>query len=312
MLSAAGPALRARRRRIGGAYLPSRSRARQRARRAKLPVARVAALEALPGCTWLARDRLLLDALMRYAAQHGHTWMAQDTIDAQGFPLGQRVGDVLRAYASDCAHPKRLADELEAVPGWSWQGLDSRHLQALDAIRAFVAREGHALVPVRWREGDVALGLWVQQRRHEHRARRRRIAPALITFLEALPYWAWDLDGQPTQRFVALLAFARRHGNVDIPYRGREANGGLAYWVDQMRTRHAQGRLSGDATALLERIPGWSWSVADQPQAQAGVMDGGPADQTARWRPRVVAGSVGDDRQFAVMVNAQADPPSAA
>ena len=107
-----------------------------------------------------------------------------------------------------------------------------------------------------------------KQRRHQHRTGRYRIAPALPTFLEALPYWAWDLDGQPTQRFVALLAFARRHGNVDIPYRGREANGGLAYWVDQMRTRHAQGRLSGDATALLERIPGWSWSVAARPQAQ--------------------------------------------
>ena len=182
----------------------------------------------------------------------------------------------------------------------------------LDALRAFVAREGHALVPCAWREGDVPLGLWVQQRRHERRTGRRPTPPALAAFLEALPYWAWALDGQPTPRFVALLVFARQHGHVDIPYRGREASWGLAWWADQMRTRHAQGRLSGDATALLERIPGWSWSVADQPQAQAGVMDGGPADQTARWRPRVVAGSMGDDRQFAVMVNAQADPPSAA
>ena len=98
------------------------------------------------------------------------------------------------------------------------------------AFRAFVAREGHALVPGTSHEGDVPLGLWVQQRRHEHRTGRRRIAPALTTLLEALPYWAWDLDGQPTHRFDALLAFARQHGHVDIPYRGREANWGLG-WV---------------------------------------------------------------------------------
>ena len=160
----------------------------------------------------------------------------------------------------------------------------------LDALRAFVAREGHALVPGTWREGDVPLGLWVQQRRHQHRTGRHRIAPALPAILEALPYWSWDLDGQPSQRFVALLSFARQHGHVAIPRRGRLADVGLACWADQMRTRHAQGRLSGDATALLERIPGWSWSVAARPQAQVGVMDGGRAGQTARWRPRVVAG----------------------
>ena len=136
----------------------------------------------------------------------------------------------------------------------------------------------------------MPLGVWVQQRRHEHRTGRRRIAPALTTFLEALPYWAWDLDGQQTRRFVALLSFARQHGHVDIPRRGRLADAGLAYWVDQMRTRHGQGRLSGDATALLERIPGWRWSVAARPQAQAAVIDGGLENQTARWRPRVFAG----------------------
>ena len=87
----------------------------------------------------------------------------------------------------------------------------------LDALRAFVAREGHALVPGTWREGDVPLALWVQQRRHQHRTGRYRIAPALPAILEALPYWAWDLDGQPTRRFVALLAFAHQHGHVDVP-----------------------------------------------------------------------------------------------
>ena len=46
--------------------------------------------------------------------------MAQGYVDAQGFRLGQRVADVRRAYASDPAHPPRLAGELEAVPGWSW------------------------------------------------------------------------------------------------------------------------------------------------------------------------------------------------
>ena len=235
--------------------------------------------------------------------------MAQDYIDARGFPLGQRVGVLRRAYASDHAHPPRLAGELEALPGWSWQGVNSDHLPVLDALRAFVAREGHALVPGTWREGDVPLGLWVQQRRHEHRTGRRRIPPALAAFLEALPYWAWDLDGQPTHRFDALLAFARQHGHVDIPCRGREANWGLGWWADRMRTRHAQGRLSGDATALLERIPGWRWSVAARPHAQGGVMDGGRAGQTARRRPRVVAGSVDDDWPFAVMVHARADPP---
>ena len=148
---------------------------------------------------------MLLDALTRYAAQHGHTWMAHDYLDAQGFSLGQRVRDLRRAYASDHAHPPRLAGELEAVPGWSWQGLKSQHVPMLDALRAFVAREGHALVPGTWREGDVPLGLWEQQRRHEHRTGRRRIAPALTMLLEALPYWTWGLGGQPTRRFVALL-----------------------------------------------------------------------------------------------------------
>ncbi len=85
-----------------------------------LHVGEVAALEALPGWTWrpfAARDRLLLDSLTRYAARHGHTWMAHDYIDAQGFSLGQRVADMRCAYASNQTHPPRLAGELVAVPG---------------------------------------------------------------------------------------------------------------------------------------------------------------------------------------------------
>ena len=145
--------------------------------RARLPASRISALEAVPGWTWQAHHdhwERKLAALRSFAAREGHTRVPDGCVEA-GFRLGRWVAR--QRAQRDAMAPARIA-LLEAVPGWSWEA-DLRRAIAeahLVLLRAFAAREGHALVPKDHVEAGVPLGTAVARWRRS----RSKLALASI------------------------------------------------------------------------------------------------------------------------------------
>lgn len=93
----------------------------QRARRDKLPAARKARLEALPGWKWAAESPQWddwINLLKEFARQNGHTRVPQLFKTSDGFLLGRWVNS--RRSKRDRLSPEQQA-ELESLPGWVWR-----------------------------------------------------------------------------------------------------------------------------------------------------------------------------------------------
>jgi superfamily II DNA or RNA helicase len=164
---------------------------RQERRRGRLAPTRAARLETFPGWSWdTLKDQWIasISAIRAFAEREGHTRVPVTHREGT-LNLGLWVSTQRSKHRFGRLDPARVA-ELEAIPGWSWDTITDSVWQAnFAALRAFIAREGHAEVPVRYSEDGVALGTWVSRQRYARR--RGRMAPARVAELESLPGWTW-------------------------------------------------------------------------------------------------------------------------
>ena len=228
-------------------------------RRGLLNPARVAELEALPGWTWdpMADDWAAgLTALRTFVAREGHARVPAKHVDG-GFRLGNWVNKGRADRRRSRLDPERVA-QLEALPGWTWDPVADDWAAGVAALRAYVAREGHARVPTAAVDGVRRLGKWVSHRRNDRRL--GRLDPERCAQLEALPGWTWDATGDDwAAAFGALRAFVAREGHARVA--GGHIEGGirLGSWVlEQRRDRNRLG-LDPERAAHLEAFPGWTW-----------------------------------------------------
>jgi hypothetical protein len=130
----------------------------------------------------------------------------------------------------------------------------------LDALRRYVAREGHAQVPGGWTEDGYPLGSWCGTKRVAFKKGGLDLGRAAE--LEAMPGWTWSV---PESRFCrhlsALGAYRVRHGDCEPPPRHVEDGVQLGAWVGRIRELHRLGRLEDAQITALEAIPGWSWQA---------------------------------------------------
>src|SRR5437870_3913604 len=83
----------------------------------------------------------------------------------------------------------------------------------LDLLRSFVAREGHARVPIRHYEGGHALGARVVKTRTRYRA--GELSPERVRALERLPGWTWDAwQAHFDERLDLVREFAEERGHI--------------------------------------------------------------------------------------------------
>jgi hypothetical protein len=223
----------------------------------RLGAARAAQLEALPGWTWdpFADDWATgLAALRSFVAREGHARVPESQEEA-GVRLGLWVHN--QRHRGGRRDPGRAA-ELEALLGWTWDPFDDDWTAAMAALRAFVAREGHARVPQTHVEGHFRLGPWVAKRRSQHAA--HRLDPARVAELDAIPGWIWEARAdQWAESVAALHAFVAREGHARVPSNHVEGDLRLGSWVSSRRGDHKRGRLDPDHAAELEALPGWTW-----------------------------------------------------
>jgi len=225
---------------------------------------RVAALEGIDGWTWDPFDEDFkrgLDELRAFAATEGHARVPDKYRSASGFRLGGWVAGRRSARNKGALPPERVA-MLEAIPGWIWDARGDRFQRGLDALRSFIAREGHARVPQKYTTRDsFPLGTWVNARRAQHD--RGVLSPDRVTTLEALPGWTWDPLEDLFQRGLGeLRSFVAREGHARVPDGYTAPTGSaLGTWVGNRRAQRRSGVLSVDHVAMLEAIPGWTWRI---------------------------------------------------
>ncbi len=134
----------------------------------------------------------------------------------------------------------------------------------MELLRSFVAREGHARVPPRHREGGFALGRRVHRERHLYRS--GALPPERVRRLEQLPGWSWDPRETDFKAGLELLrAFARRHGHVRVPVDYEPGGIKLSKWLVHVRHYFRLGRLSKHRQRALEALPEWSWDAREVP-----------------------------------------------
>jgi hypothetical protein len=236
-------------------------------RAGRLPPERVASLAGLPGWSWEPRGddwARAIEALDAFVAREGHARVPRGTIES-GSRLGNWVTSRRVEYRHGRLAPERIA-ELEAIMGWTWDPDAEDWADAMAALRAFAAREGHTRVPAQHIERGFRLGAWVSNRRN--RSRRTTIPPEQIAELEALPGWTWDPEGDDwATAMAALHAFIDREGHGRVPRLHREGSYNLGLWVANRRAR--ADRLSPAARAELEALSGWTWDPLGDDWARA-------------------------------------------
>jgi superfamily II DNA or RNA helicase len=166
--------------------------------RGKLDQERAARLAALPGWTWDPFQDIWGEGfarLLSFVEREGNARVPTDHMEG-GFPLGQWTrhirSDVLRSRRS--GRNGRISLErqaqLEALPGWVWHLWEAIWEDGFAVLSKYVEREGHARVPVEYREDGFRLGSWAHTQRTAFHA--GRLSSDRVKRLASLPGWRWD------------------------------------------------------------------------------------------------------------------------
>lgn len=183
---------------------------RQRGLRGDLDGQHRARLEQIPGWTWSALpadDARAVQLLGEYIAWKGHANPGVDVVE-DGVALGKWLNGVRRRRAIGTLS-QALSDELGIVcPGSSsvgalrWHRGATMWLVGLEALRRFVAREGHCIVPGSHVEdlADVSVPLydWCTRQRHFHR--HGQLVPSRVQLLDTVSGWRWECLPAPRVR----------------------------------------------------------------------------------------------------------------
>jgi len=105
------------------------------------------------------------------------------TVIAPGVRIGKWVTAMRTRYRSGTL-PAWLRDELESLPGWTWQPLQDRKLSLVRRLREYVEMGGLSV------EELIALGRWIRLRRTDFA--RGKLRRGLRPALEAVPGWSWE------------------------------------------------------------------------------------------------------------------------
>ena len=267
-----------------------------RRRRDTLPVRHIAALEALPGWTWNQTDaddavksqarqaqldrffedwKPKYDRLADYAAREGHAAPLTTHHEPDGYWLG---GWVLRQRQRRHTLQPRQVELLEALPGWSWEGMQTRSDReweaAYERLLAYVDQHDTADVPLDhvtpngWR-----LGAWVRRQATEDAGylddtRRQRLGE--------LPGWRWlpkqprtitpeqrqTLDRQFDATVDLVADYVHEHGHLPVAQYKTPDGYHLGHWIVMQRRNYRLGTLPEHRRKTIENvIPGWEWDV---------------------------------------------------
>ena len=124
-------------------------------------------------------------ALEAFVAREGHARVPRDHIENETNLYHwwfRQMSEYRRGRLSDSQ-----VERLEVLPGWSWTQLSAHWEKMFAELESFVAREGHARVPLGHKENGTSLGGWVSMQRSADK--NGRLSASQKTRLEALRGW---------------------------------------------------------------------------------------------------------------------------
>lgn len=136
----------------------------------ELPASRRHRLDMVENWEWrperAIRHRYVKE-LSKYREIHGNTVVACNYVTPDGYRLGDMLSRVRLQHSSGKLAAGTI-QALEAIPGWTWEKPEKTEktpapvrIEALDAYRGFVGREGHGDVPAVHNEAGFDLGRYL-------------------------------------------------------------------------------------------------------------------------------------------------------
>ena len=221
------------------------------------PTLRVVHGEAGSPSAW----QLNFEALRAFAHRNGHCHVPyRDDVEGRNlYAWAARQ----RARRSQLSQSRQ--DQLESLPGWSWNFRKTAWESSYNVLTQFVEREGHCRVPRSHMEDGIAIGRWVSAQRQ----RLHRLDPARRNLLESLPGWTPEARSQHWWDCRAsVLLYAEQYGHSRVPHGHVYDGRNLGLWVARQRWLRRQDRLSASRVSALESIPGWSWNPGDESRSE--------------------------------------------
>ena len=164
-------------------------------RQGKLSERHKEAIESIPGWSWEStfrreRHRHVMKLLQDFVAEHGWDNLNRKT-QVDGVNLGWWCY-IRRLQYKDGELADWLVEELESIPGWSWESTvrRERHRRALKLLHDFVAEQGWDNLNQNTRVDGVNLGRWCYERRRQYK--NGELADWLVEELQSVPGWKWS------------------------------------------------------------------------------------------------------------------------
>lgn len=151
-------------------------------------------------------------------------------------------------------------DQLEALPGWTWDLQDDAWDRGFDYLTEYVSRYGTSYIAMGYTVDGYKLGSWVNNQRAWFRT--KRLSHERRRRLESLKGWTWDVrEDRWSRGYEALRAYITLHGDALVPSSYTVDGYRLGGWVRQQRVDKAAGDLSEEREKLLEDLGCWIWNT---------------------------------------------------
>jgi hypothetical protein len=198
-----------------------------------------------------------LKALAAFKKRTGHLMVP--ALHREGeFHLGRWVNNI-RTKQKRHGIDEQQRRQLEGL-GFTWVAADVNWNKAIQLLKDFVKREGHANVPQTLRVGDVKLGTWLNTSRQ--RKRKGALSAAEVKELERLGV-VWEPSKSDwVSGIESLTTFIKRQGRFPAGTVGSSDEAKLARWMVNKRQERRQGRLATDRIQALDQI-GFLWDTKD-------------------------------------------------
>jgi hypothetical protein len=199
---------------------------------------------------WKPADHIFIRdfaVLRTFVQREGHANVPYNHLEGK-FRLGGWVREARRR--KDRFAPAAL-NALDSL-GFIWELPDGRFEQFYGVLQEYVAREGHARVPDKFRERGIGLGSWIGRLRQN----KEKLSEHELRELDALGF-VWNPFRETFDRNLKLLeAFREREGHCRVPRGHTEGGVNLASWVHTIRGKKKS--LGADRIAQLDLL-GFSW-----------------------------------------------------
>jgi superfamily II DNA or RNA helicase len=202
-----------------------------------------------------------LEYLKQYAHEYGHSRIPRNHKTSSGYSLGSWAHSRRWEYNKGVLSAERIK-AFEALPGWTWDGLDAYFQEGFQHLMQYVHEYGDARVTYKYKTtSGYPLGVWTVARRLEYK--KGMMPDERVKALEAITGWVWDqYEEYFRDGLEQLKRYVYENGHARVPKNHKTSSGfKLGSWVMPRRVEYNKGILPDERIKDLEAITGWVWDT---------------------------------------------------